>query len=514
MLGVVAAKNRCHKGITAKDAIPEMLQAIKQVVKAGILAAIATRDDRRRTELGLIERELHPRNWDAAVGPRGQLLIGGCDSVELARQFGTPLYVVDGARLQKNFMDFASGFRNNYPRVEIGYSYKTNPLPGVLSKVHELGAWAEVISHFELWLALQLGVPPARVVFNGPGKTQAGLELAVSKGVAIINVDNEDEIDLIARLAARQGRPQRIGVRVITSVGWSSQFGLSIASGAAFRAFERIRSRPDLIPTGLHIHLGTGIRDVSIYLQAVRELLDFAHKLNDRLGVEIATFDLGGGFGVPTVRPYNEWDLRLMANGHRPRVIDVSSAPAISEYGNGIASLVSNYCARTGAKQPLLFFEPGRAITSSAQTLLVEVLAVKPAGRNGFNVICNGGRNIAMPTSYEYHEVFAAANADGRSEARYDIFGPLCHPADVLFKAKRLPAIKAGDVLAIMDAGAYFVPNQMNFSNPRPAAVMVEQGRATLIRSRETFEDIVAHDAMAVGDSARQSAHSAPVLKR
>ena len=103
-----------------------------------------------------------------------------------------------------------------------------------------------------------------------------------------------------------------------------------------------------------------------------------------------------------------------------------------------------------------------------------------------------------MPTGYEYHEMFAAANAEAGGEFRYDLFGPLCHPGDVLFTGKLLPRLKAGDVVAIMDAGAYFVPNQMNFSNPRPAAVMVEEGQATLIRSRESFEDIVAHDGLSV----------------
>ena len=475
-----------------------MLQALKNTVKAAILRGIIAHDRRRRALLGMVDRDLHPSNWDAAVGPDGHLVMGGCDTLQLAQRFGTPLYVVDRARLRKNFATFAAGFRNHYPRVELGYSYKTNPLPGVLRTLHELGAWAEVISHFELWLALELDVAPERIAFNGPGKTRAGLELAVSRGVSIINIDSEDEIDAIARLASLSGRRQRVGVRVITSVGWSSQFGLSIASGAALRAFEHIRRLEQLDPAGLHIHLGTGIRDIWVYLQAVQELLEFAHALKRKLGIEVTTFDLGGGFGVPTVRKFSEWDTRLMANGHAPAVMDVSSAASIEDYGRAIAKLFSQYYPASGSIRPSLFLEPGRAITSSAQTLLLEVLAVKPAGESSFNVICNGGRNIAMPTGYEYHEMFAAANAEAGGEFRYDLFGPLCHPGDVLFTGKLLPRLKAGDVVAIMDAGAYFVPNQMNFSNPRPAAVMVEEGQVTLIRSRESFEDIVAHDGLSV----------------
>jgi diaminopimelate decarboxylase len=338
-------------------------------------------------------------------------------------------------------------------------------------------------------------VPPDKIVFNGPGKTQEAVELAVSRGVSIINVDNEDEIDWIARSALKHGRRQRVGVRVITSVGWSSQFGLGIAAGAAQRAFERIGAHSQLEAAGLHVHLGTGIRDIAVYARAVREVLQFARVLRQALGIEIKFFDLGGGFGVPTVRPYSEWDVRLMHSGQRPMVTDVSSAASMADYARVIAALFARYAPP--GEPPLVFFEPGRAITSSAQTLLVETLAIKPAGANSFNVICNGGKNVSMPLGYEYHELFAARNPVGKGEFRYDLFGPLCHPGDVLFKGKRLPRLEPGDVIAIMDAGAYFVPNQMNFSNPRPAAVMVQGGEATLIRSRETFEDIVAHDGAA-----------------
>jgi diaminopimelate decarboxylase len=469
-----------------------MLQSLKNVAKAAVLRAIVAHDRRRRTSLGMLDSDLHPANWDAEIGPEGHLVIGGCDTVELARRFGTPLHVVDRARLRTNFDGFASAFRSQGLAVEVGYSYKTNPLPGVLRTLHGFGAWAEVISHFELWLALALDVPPDKIVFNGPGKTQEAIELAVSRGVSIINVDNEDEIDWIARCALKHRRRQRVGVRVITSVGWSSQFGLGIAAGAAQRAFERIGAHSHLEAAGLHVHLGTGIRDITVYARAVREVLQFARVLRQALGIEIKFFDLGGGFGVPTVRPYSEWDMRLMHSGQRPTVTDVSSAASMADYARVIAALFARYAPP--GEPPLVFFEPGRAITSSAQTLLVETLAIKPAAANSFNVICNGGKNIAMPLGYEYHELFAAGNPAGKGEFPYDLFGPLCHPGDVLFKGKRLPRLEPGDVIAIMDAGAYFVPNQMNFSNPRPAAVMVQGGEATLIRSRETFEDIVAHD--------------------
>src|SRR5262249_9333232 len=142
---------------------------------------------------------------------------------------------------------------------------------------------------------------------------------------------------------------------------------------------------------------------------------------------------------------------------------------------------------------PTIILEPGRALTSSAQSLLLEVVTVKP-GSKASVAILNGGKNITMPLGYEYHEIFAASKMHAPLHGYYHLFGPLCHPYDIISTCKRLPKLDPGDVIAIMDAGAYFVPNQMNFSYPRPGAVLLESGRAEVIREHETFEDIIARD--------------------
>src|SRR5438552_3126449 len=158
-----------------------------------------------------------PSLWDMTVNAHGHLCVRGHDLVAIAAECGTPLHVVDEARLQRNFRGFIDAFRQHYPRVEVGYSYKTNPLPGVLQRLHAWGAWAEVISHFELWLALRLGVPPSRIIFNGPGKTLDALDLAVSRSVAVINIDGLGEIEPIEKLAEKHGVTQSVGLRLITS---------------------------------------------------------------------------------------------------------------------------------------------------------------------------------------------------------------------------------------------------------------------------------------------------------
>jgi diaminopimelate decarboxylase len=471
-----------------------MTLGLRQRLKMALLRAHHRRNealrDRLRQSAGIA-----PSEWGARFDDAGELEIDGCNVASLAREFGTPLHVVSSARLKADFDEFAGSFRRLHPRIEVAYSYKTNPLPGVLAELHRLGALAEVISHFELWLALRLGVPPERILFNGPAKTAAAIDLAVSRGVLLINVDSLPEIDEIAAAAARAGRRQLTGVRIVTSVGWSGQFGLSLASGDAFEAFRRVRSYPQLAASGIHFHLGTGIRDVEIYLRALREMLLFSERLRKELDVHVSHFNLGGGFGVPTVQPFSEWDQRLIANGMPPGPIDIEAAMRPADYSQRIVELLNEYHRRPPDESaPTIYFEPGRALTSRAQCLVLNVIAVKESVGERPKVILDGGKNIAMPTGYEAHELLPVTGGTAERDCSIDFFGPLCHPADQLFIAKRFRRLAPGELVAIMDAGAYFVPNQMNFSHVRPAVVMTRSGRHELLRERETFDDIVSRD--------------------
>lgn len=437
---------------------------------------------------------LPPEVWGTASGPDGHLTIQGCDTVALTKKYGTPLYVVDKRKLEKDYLNFYSSFHSLYPHIEISYSYKTNPLPGVIKILHQLGAGAEVISHFELWLALRLGVPPEKIIYNGPCKTEDSLDVAVSNKIKLINIDGMAEIETIDRLARQHGHRQQVGVRVVTSVGWASQFGFSIKNGDALDAFQRLIKLDNVIPCGLHVHLGTGIKNVGTYLRAIREVLDLSQFLRRELGITIRYFDFGGGFGVPTVKHYSGLDNRLFAKNLPAIPPDVKAAESISDYASSIIELFREYYPAELDEHPTIIFEPGRAITSSAQSLLLKVIAIKPGGNGVRNMIVDGGKNIAIPTSWEYHEVFAASKVNSPSTNLYQIFGPLCHPADILFPVKRLPELAPGDILAIMDAGAYFVPNQRNFSFPRPSVVLVGNGSHKIIRERESFENIIALD--------------------
>jgi diaminopimelate decarboxylase len=462
---------------------------LRTVVKGAVLRALNAYDKRNRAP-----SSQPPGLWGLEVDGSGRLIWDGCRLDDLAREFGTPLHVVSQRQLERSYREFREAFASRYPQVDVGFSYKTNPLPGAIRALHALGAGAEVISHFELWLALQLGVPPERIILNGPAKTPTALDLAVRRGIKLINIDGPAEIEQIDARAAHWGRRQAVGVRIVTSVGWSSQFGFRIDDGAAMETFRRVNGCRHLEPCALHLHLGTGIRDTGIYFQAIREALGLAARVRAELGLAIRYLDLGGGFGVPTVRPLSELDVKFLANGFPVKPPGVADAPRISDYAAGIVSLLEQHGAWSADERPEIILEPGRALTSGAQCLLLGVLSLKPGDRNGRFAIVDGGKNVTMPLGYEYHELLVANRVNGAATSRYTVFGPLCHPGDIVVQNRDLPRLEVGDVLAVMDAGAYFIPNQMNFSNPRPAAVMIANGKAEVIRGRESFEDVVRLD--------------------
>jgi len=468
-----------------------MLDGAKNLLKRVFIERLLRADAARRKTLGDAFNGLPPALWGYEIDREGRLTVEGISVISLAERFGSPLYVVNSRWLRKSHDDFLMPFRSVYSNASLATSYKTNPLPSVLRTLHDLGTYAEVISDFELWLALRLGLPGDKIVVNGPGKDRGFIARAVASAVKIINIDGLGEIAAIESESSRLGRPQPVGVRVVTSIGWSSQFGLSIATGEALDAFARIAASKWLRPIGIHLHIGTGLKDVDAYVSAVTEVLRFSEALRARLGITLEVFDLGGGFGVPTVRATDPWDDRMISLGYPAREAFPPDCPTAADYAARIAPLFRT----RSAFQPEIIFEPGRAITSGAQSLVLRVIAVKERA-DVRQLIMDGGKNITMPLGWETHKIFPLTQTNGENLVKTEVFGPLCHPGDVIARHLKLPRLEVGDGLAIMDAGAYFVPNQMNFSNPRPAALMIQAGEPRIVRQRETYEDIVKLDAL------------------
>lgn len=472
-----------------------MLNFAKKQVKEAMIRRIMAKDRQRRELLAPEFDGLPPSLWDLYVDDDGMLSIQGQRLYDLATTYGTPLHIVNYERQRQNCQRFLKPFQARYPSVRLATSYKTNPIPSVLRLLHRCGTLAEVVSYFELWMALEIGVPPDEIIVNGPGKGNDCLDLCVERGVRLINLDSMAELDGLSAICRRRDRSQAVGIRLVTSVGWSAQFGFGLSSGAALKAAEAIVADDNLTLEGLHLHLGTGIKSADGYRQAVEEVLRFRSQLKQAFGVDILTVDLGGGFGVPTVRKIEDWDGRMMALGYAPRMAIPTDCPAPEDYAVALVPLFEEYGLASGANGPAeIIFEPGRAITSDAQVLLLTVVAIKEAADGQITAIVDGGKNVAMPLGWETHQMFVVNRMHEPHDRIYDLYGPLCHPGDFVALKKPLPTLSQGDVIAIADSGAYFVPNQMNFCNPRAAIVGVDGGEIIECRHRESFADIIRLD--------------------
>jgi diaminopimelate decarboxylase len=443
-----------------------------------------------------VEAPLHPSLWGVTSNSKGRMTLHGHDCVTLAEDFGTPLILADKVRLTKTYHAFLKSFSDVLPRVEISYSYKTNPLPGVLQHLHQLGAGAEVVSPNELRLALSLGVGPDKIIYNGPGKTRDGLELAVSKQIKLINIDGFDEIQAIDQLAGQYGVRQDVAVRVVTSVGWKTKFGLSIEDGSAAHAYRRLKQCAHINPCGIHFHLSTGVGDLQAYTRAVSDAIALAERLKMEMGIAVRYFDLGGGYDtVKTVRYYTGWEERLMAKNLPVQEATLRNTFAISDCGQAIATQFKRSGLFEHNRLPSIILEPGRAMTCSSQILLLKVLDIKERGNGMADVIMDGGKNVAAPLAWECHAMLPASRMTTPADKFYTLYGPLCTPYDQSFQIKRLPQLSPGDILAVMDAGAYFVSMQSSFcSFSAPAAVMLEKGKCDLIRTRQSFDAMFPHD--------------------
>jgi diaminopimelate decarboxylase len=439
-----------------------------------------------------------PERWHLEHEPGHGLRLHGLRLHELLERFGSPLFVVDAKMLRSNAAAFQAVPAGASRGCEVFYSYKTNPIEAVLRELHAAGVGAEVISPYELWLALRLGVPPERILYNGPGKSDESIRTAIEANILAINCNHREELERVARIAKSLGRVARIGIRVNTEDSWTQQFGTPIRGGQALAAFQEALARPELELVALHAHRGGMIRSESELLSFVDQVLSFVGVLADA-GVRLPMLDFGGSLGLATVAPLNARDRKLNQFLQRPMPLpELAGTLTIERYVRLVVERVEEVYRKRADPQPRILLEPGRAMTGNTQFLLASVLTIKEAEALRFAVL-DAGINLAESVRNEHHQLFSV-NRYGEPASRvHSVVGPICSPADTLYSAVLLPELRAGDSLAIMDAGAYFVPFSTSFSYPRPAIVQVDAGTATLIRERETFEDLTRHDRAANG---------------
>ncbi len=497
--------------------------------------------------LGPLVRRLRPTRvdlplstWGLVRGPDGALSLDGVLLDALLDRYGSPLHVVDAGRLDRNAADFLAVPPGAKRGCQIAYSFKTNPVPGVLRRLLERGIGAEVISEYELWLALELGFAPGDIVFNGPARSRESLRVAVEREIGLIHLNSRCEIAPLVELARGLGRRPRVGVRVVPPGGWSGQLGERVDNGAAMRAFEEAVRAPELRVVALHAHLGGEIASAERLTTFVAHVLAFADELHRHLGLDIEVLDLGGSLACPTVRSLHGIEARLnrtFGADLLPRTPD--SVLSIRDAVALVVAMVTEHYRLAGRELPRIVLEPGRAMTGDTQMLLTRVVNVQDEVDGLTHAVLDAGVCIASPLPHEVHQIFPIGRArsagtgnEGRRQAserrltagttfshadggarerrRYRLTGPICSPADVLCASWDLPELLPGDGLAIMDSGAYFVPFASSFSFPQPAIVMIDDGRAAVLREAETFQDMTSLDDLVSHERARDPGEAPP----
>ncbi|MDO9390389.1 MAG: hypothetical protein Q7U71_01285 [bacterium] len=392
--------------------------------------------------------------------------------LDLIREHGTPLQIAFGGKAAENLKRAAAALSPYGWAGNIFYSYKTNPVPEILKVLHQNGAGAEVISERELNLALDLGVKPDRIVFNGIYKSPAALKTAVEKKIRCINIDAPQELDILNEFSKTAKENITVGLRVRPSVGWQGQFGHVIKDGSASAMAERIMVNKKLELKAIHFHLGSS--DSSAYRLAVDEALEFIRTITLKLGADIRALDIGGGFPGKDMRLLTLWEQGWLRLWDRPWPAPVAGPDDGFEVLAETAGYFKQARAKHGLESLEMWAEPGRLITGDAQVLAVKVVGLRQSGWKHYAIVDGGRVGAAGPLVGETRKVSVLGKSSG-SENTYDIVGPTCMPWDRLFAGAKLPELSIGDMICIEGAGAYFVPMETEFSFARPKLVTIDE---------------------------------------
>jgi diaminopimelate decarboxylase len=421
------------------------------------------------------------------ISAAGHLEIGGCDAVDLAREWGTPLYVMDEAAIRQRCRDYLRAFRSRYPRVEVSFATKAFLCQGICRLMEQEGLNLDVASGGELYRALGSGFPAQRISLHGNNKSPEELRMAVEAGVGRIIADNFYELDLLAALAEGALRPIDISLRVapgidphthkLISTGQvDTKFGFDVGSCAALSAVRRVKEIPGLRLRGLHCHIGSSLRDGEAHCQAVAGMVELLALVRDREGIEVEELNIGGGLGI--------------------RYLPEERPPDLDAFAADVTETLTAALESHDLRPPVLLQEPGRYLVGEAGTTLYTVGSSKAIpGLRTYVSIDGGLSDNPRPQLYEAQYAALLAN---RAAAPPDwvvtLAGKHCE-SDILIWDVRLPRPEPGDIVAVQCTGAYNYTMASNYNGfRRPAVVLVNDGQAHLLVERETYEDIVRHD--------------------
>jgi len=422
-------------------------------------------------------------NWGLWMNPfvgrvGGRLRFEGVDVHDLCESLGTPLFLISENLLRGRFRRFRDEFQKRYPNVAVAYSYKTNYLPSVCSVLNSEGAWAEVVSLLELRIAEMIGVDPLKIVFNGPSKSDDELLRALELGIRVLNVDSVSELRRIISLVRNTGLRVNVGFRLSYPGRDPSRNKFGITAEQILDACSIIAKEKEIRYVGLQMHIGTEVTQVDKYERAIGLLTDLASSIHRRFGLQTEIIDLGGGFAFREVAPYS----------HKGRW----SPPSFSEYASRICSKLLRASTEKLPDPPTLVLEPGRALVGPTTLLATKVIATKQVSGIKW-VVTDAGLNLIPEAELNRHRVVPAVLRKGESE-KVSVAGPLCVYEDVIRYGVEMPPIKEGDVLAVLDVGAYSISLSWQFIKLRGGVCLLHNGEYETIRRPETVEDVLKLD--------------------
>lgn len=413
------------------------------------------------------------------------LIIGGCDTISLAKEFGTPLFVLDEESIRTQCRRYLEAFRRHDPQSEVIYAGKAFLSLALCKLIEEEGLSLDVSSGGELYLANKVLFPMEKIYFHGNNKTPEELALALDLQVGRVAVDSHGELDLLNKLAGEKGAEVSILLRLTPGIiptthayiqtgQEDSKFGFGLSDGIALKTAEKALGLKNLCLKGFHAHIGSQIFVLHSYTKAIEVIMEFVNQVKQELGFETEELNAGGGLGIK---------------------YKVTDEPAtVEDYAEVIVAGVRREAQRHNLKMPKVMIEPGRSIVGNAGVTLYTIGTIKKIPRVRTYISVDGGMSDNLrPMLYKaVYEAIIANKAGEKKTSRVTVAGKHCESGDILIEDAKIPEPEVGDILCTPATGAYGYVMANNYNKqPRPAVVMVKSGQARLIVRRETYDDLL-----------------------
>ncbi len=422
----------------------------------------------------------------ATVERKENLFIGGCDTVELTKKYGTPLYVVDETTLRNICHDYKNAFKS-YPHTRMMYASKALCTSAIVKILDEEGFGFDTVSIGEIHTVLNSGVELSHVLFNGNNKTERELDYAIKNGISRISVDNFYEIDLVSKVAGRYNKTVDVLLRIspgiechtheyIKTGQLDSKFGFDLSQ--LDEAVTSILTRHQNIKIrGLHAHIGSQIFEPSCFHDEIDVLTQTLGEISTKYNIVLDEINIGGGIGV--------------------KYVDSDLPPSINEIADVIIESLDKHIAKYNIEPPTLYIEPGRSIISTSGVTLYTIGSMKQVPNMTKYVTVDGGMaDNPRPSMYQAEYLAEVANkVDETQTEKVTIAGRYCESGDILIKDIMLPKLSTGDILCVYNTGSYNYSMASNYNRvEKPAMVLVNNSQSDIIVKRETLDDLVSHD--------------------